>query len=452
MKTRAAVVVLAFTLPPGVVRAEIDPLEDALSRAYYSAERDLQAGKDRGEIAERLKPVVGKNRESPYYKLAATFLTDLTDSIGDPPGRETTPDERLADTRMRPWDIELSENWPGGNRPFLKGDANDPAYQLLIRERKVIDKLIPLLKSRAPARSDNPRFVSGSGLNPQPRLCDVALAIIDYHACCRFFDDPRSGAYFHQVADDRRDKVIQRVRDWWAENKDKSITAGIRDQLAHGGSDSARVWMAKALFKVGAGLKTDDKEHGLKLLRQMVNPKQWSYTSGHAATALGELGDPYALDLYHDELKSGRGSSYDRAGLALYLCQYGRRRDWELLTATAEPELRAGLGPDEHAVWSQVLWTETSDKNPYAIRIIALSLPFADRDSKYALSSAQRSLTALRRQLGKDFGYKPGGTEADLRAAVAKARAWWDTEGKATYTFDNIEKKLVPTGAPALGK
>jgi len=107
------------------------------------------------------------------------------------------------------------------------------------------------------------------------------------------------------------------------------------------------------------------------------------------------------------------------------------------------------LGTDEHAVWSRVLRTETSDRNPYAIPIIGLSLGFADRDSKYALSSAQRSLTALHRQLGKDFGYKPIGTVAELRAAVAKARAWWDTEGKAQYTFDYIEKNLVQAKSPA---
>jgi hypothetical protein len=382
--------------------------------------------------------------------MAAQFLTDLRDSIGDPPGRDATPDERLADTRIRPWDIQRSENWAGGDKAFLKADPNDPAYQLLIRDRKVIDKLIPLLKSRAPTRSESPPVMVIGGNYPQPRVCDVALTIIEYHGCCRFFDDPHTGAYFHQLPADRRDKIIQRVRDWWAENKDKSVAAGIRAQFPHAGTDSARVWTARALVKVGEGLKTDDKEFGLKRLREMVDPKRWSYTSGQAATALGEVGDTYALDLYHDELKAGRGSSYDRAGLAMYLREYGRRRDWELLTAIAEAEFRAGLGPDDHAAWWIVMWGEKSDRNPYAIPIIALSLPFVDRDGKHALSSAQRSLTALRRQLGKEFGYKPGGTEADLRAAIAKARAWWDAEGKATYTFDYIEKNLVP--AKAAGK
>jgi hypothetical protein len=411
--------------------------------------RDLNAGKDRGEIAERLRTVVEKNRESPYYSVASQFLTDLRDSIGDPPGRDATPDERLLDTQIRPWDIQRSENWPGGEKHFRKADPNDPAYQLLIRDRKVIDKLIPLLKCRAPTRAESPRFRSNDGNYPQPRTCDVALAIIEYHACSRFFDDPYTGAYFHQLLADRSDQVVRRVRDWWAENKDRPVPAGIRAQLAHAVTDSARVWTARALVKVGEGLKTDDREFGLKRLREMVDRKRWSVTSGLAATALGEFGDTYALDLYHDELKSGRGSSYDRAGLAMYLCQYGRRRDWELLTAIAEAELRAGLGPEDHAAWSIVMSGEKSDKNPYAIPIIGLSLPFVDRDSKYALSRAQRSLTALRRQLGKDFGYKPGGTEAELRAAVGKARAWWEAEGKGRYTFDYIEMNLVPGKRPA---
>jgi hypothetical protein len=443
VRIRAVLVALTLALPLGVLRAETPPAPDTLSEAYYAAERDLQAGKDRGVIAERLKPVVEKNPKSHYYSLAKTFLTDLTDSIGDPPGRDATPDERLAETRMRPWDIRRCENWPGGENPFLKGDANDPAYQLLIRDRKVIDKLIPLLKRRAPARSESPPIMVSGGNYPQPRLCDVALAIIEYHGCCRFFDDPYTGAYLHQISEDRRDKVIQRVRDWWAENKDKSVAAGVRAQLAHAVSVTERVWTARALIKVSEGLKTDDKEFGLKHLRAMVDPNDWSLGGGLAPAALGELGDADTLDRYHDELKAGRASGNARSAQAGFLCQYGRRRDWELLTAIAETELRAGLGPDDHAVWSRVLWTETSDRNPYAIPIIALSLPFVDRDSKYALSMGQRSLTALRRQLGKEFGYKPGGTEADLRAAIAKARAWWEAEGKATYTFDNIERNLM---------
>jgi hypothetical protein len=36
------------------------------------------------------------------------------------------------------------------------------------------------------------------------------------------------------------------------------------------------------------------------------------------------------------------------------------------------------------------------------------------------------------------------GTEAGRLAAIKKAQSWWNTEGKATYTFDYIEAKRAP--------
>jgi hypothetical protein len=443
MTSRIPLVALLFTAT--LACASPDPIRDDLATAYYAAERDLQNGKDRQEIADRLKPVVEKYPKSVYYHLASTFLTDLRDSIGDIP-KDAGPEQRLAETRILLWDIQRSENWPGGEKPFLKADPKDPAYQLLTKDRAIIEKLIPLLTNRAPTRSDNSRNLGGaigSGMIPQARVCDVALAIIEYHAVCRFFRDSHSLSVFQQQSADRRDKVIQRVRDWWAENKDKSVAAGMRAQFPHAGSYPEKVWMAKALVRVGEGQKTDDKEHGLKLLRDMLkhNP---GHVAAYVADAMAEVGDLSAVDVFYDALKSSGARSCE-PHVVWYLCKHGQRREWELLAEMATAEVaRGNASRGEQPVWMSVAGSGVAAKNPYAIPILPLGLSHENRITSEPLQWAEQSLRLLQKHVGQDFGYKANAPEDDRRAALRKGQEWWQSEGKAKYTFDYIEKNLLP--------
>lgn len=452
MTTRIPLVALLL-LPPGLTRAEVDPLEDALSAAYYAAERDLQAGKDRKEIADRLKPVVEKNTKSVFYKLASEFLADLTESAKNPPKPDAEPEKRLADTRIEFWRVQIAENWGGALKEFLKKEPKDPACQLLTAERKVIDQLIPLLTDRSPTRVPNERIVSGSGLKPQPRVCDVALAIIEYHGQCRFHYDTIFGRLLHQLPADDREKIVKRVEEWWKEHKDKSAAAGVRAQIQHAMSYPERVWMAKTLIRLGEGQKTDDKEYGLNVLRDMLKLHRRSHVGGYVADALAEVGDTSAVDVFYDEWKAwlGRPGLMHDSKIAFYLCAHGKRREWELLHDISLKDIAAGKRPGSGAVWADVVNSGQAEKNPYAIPILGLVLGqtektgsrYIDKVGAQPFSSADKATEYLQKQVSKDFGYRPAGTAEERAAAIAKAQKWWDDEGKAKYTFDYIEKEMV---------
>jgi hypothetical protein len=454
MATRAVLAALMLVLPGGVVLAEVDPLEDAVSKAYYAAEADLQAGKDRREIADRLKPMVEKHPTSPYYKLASEFLADLTESARNPPKADGEPEARLADTRIEFYLVRIAENWGTPLKEFLKKEPKDPASQLLAADRKVIERLIPLLTDKAPTRVPNQRFTNGSGLNPQPRVCDVALAIIEYHAQCRFHYDTIYGTYLHQLPADRREAVAKRVREWWTENKDKSVAAGVRAQIPHAASYPEKVWMAKTLIRLGEGRKTDDKEYGLTVLRDMLKQNRRGHVGGYVADVLAELGDTSAVDLFYDEWKSwlGRPGLMHDSKIAFYLCAHGKRREWELLHAIALEEIRAGKGPGEGAVWACVVNSGKADKNPFAIPVLGLAIGqtkdtgsrSVDGAGGQSFSYADTAIEHLQKQVGKDFGYKRAGTAEERMAAIRKAQQWWDEEGKAKYTFDYIGTNMMP--------
>ena len=109
MSARSISAVLAFVLAAEFARGEdlfLDQSRDPLVAAYYPAERDLQSGKDRRQIAKRLEPIVDKNPKSIFYNLARKFVDDLDASREEPPKADTEPDKRLGH----------SENWAGGSR------------------------------------------------------------------------------------------------------------------------------------------------------------------------------------------------------------------------------------------------------------------------------------------------------------------------------------------------
>ena len=43
---------------------------------------------------------------------------------------------------------------------------------------------------------------------------------------------------------------------------------------------------------------------------------------------------------------------------------------------------------------------------------------------------------------GQDFAYNPKDSVEERAIAIKKAQEWWDLEGRAKYTFDNIETLL----------
>ncbi|HJT35828.1 MAG TPA: hypothetical protein VJ783_27615 [Pirellulales bacterium] len=454
MTARAALVVLVLFI--GSARAEIPPPPDELSRAYDAALNELRAGKDRQRIADGLKPVVEEYPASDYATVAGAFLVDLTASAKNPPTRPGDPPEkRLADSRVPFYLLKYAENWGEPLKTFVLKEPNDAAAQLVAADRAVIARLIPLLTDRSPARSnDTNPFES---MTPQPRVCDLALALIEYHGNARFHHDTIHGAYLHQLPDAEREKVAKRVAEWWEEVNDKSVAAGVRAQLVHGRSYPETVWMAKTLARLGEGQETDDREFALSFLRGMVNQNRRRHVGAYAAEALAELGDTSSVDVFYDEWKSwlGRRGLIHDSSIAFYLCKHGGRREWELLHAISLSEVREEKGAGAGAVWACAVNSAVAGANPYAIPILGLALDQTEntgsrlvKGGAQSFSYADTACEQLQEQIGKDFGYKRNGTSAERLAAIKKAQGWWRAEGKAKYSFDYIEREMVAGGAP----
>lgn len=450
MTIRAALVVLATII--GSARAEIPPPADELSKAYDTALVELRAGKDRQKIADRLKPVVEEYPGSHYMPLAGPFLRDLTASAKNPPGMPgDRPEERLADTRVPFHLLKYAANWHPALTTFAAQQPKDPVSQLVAADRAVIDRLIPLLDDRSPARCNDP-FLSFDWTVPQARVCDVALTLIEYHGKVRFHHDNVQGTYLHQLPDSKLEQVAKDVAAWWKEVKDKTVAAGVRAQLERRRPDTDWVWMAKTLARLAEGEKTDDREYALNFLRELVKQNR----STRAADALAELGDTSAVDVFYDAWKSGLGrpGRMHDSGVAFYLCRHGGRREWELLHAISLSEVDGGKGPETGAVWSCVV--NSGAGSPYAIPILGLALDQTKITGSRSVESGVQSFSyadtaceLLQKLVGKDFGYDRNGTSAERLAAIKRAHDWWNAEGEAKYSFDYIEKRLVRADAPA---
>jgi hypothetical protein len=96
-----------------------------------------------------------------------------------------------------------------------------------------------------------------------------------------------------------------------------------------------------------------------------------------------------------------------------------------------------------------------ANANPYAIPILGLALDQSEKTGSrrgnngvHSCSCVGRGCKLFQELVGQDFGYRPNGTDAEQLAAIKKARAWWDAEGKAKYSFDYIEREVVPANAP----
>jgi hypothetical protein len=433
--------VLAVVLSPVALHAEIPPSPDEVSTAYDAALKGFLEGEDRQQSIARLNTVIEKGLDSPYYALAQEFLTDLSNSKAAP--EDGPPAARLAQTQVEYSQLDMAENWESVLQAARKRDSKDPALQLLAEDRSVIESLLPLLSDRSITHARRGQLVSGFP-PPQPRVCDVALAIIEIHAQCRFFHDCYHGTTFHQLPADDRKEVIEHVTRWWKDNKDKSLLAGMRAQLPHVDQYPNKIWMAKTLVRLSHEQKTDDAEYGLSVLRTMVRDARRSFVGAYAADALAELGDTSAVDVFYEEWKSEPKIMHD-SHIAFYLCRHGQRREWELLREICAKEFAAGEKAGQ-AVWPCVLNSGAAVKsNPYAIPILGLALLHTEEAANPdSFSYADQAAEYLQTQLGQDFGYDRGAAGPQRKKAIGELRRWWQAEGQEIYSFDYIEENLIP--------
>jgi hypothetical protein len=451
------VVLLAATVVCSPAHSEIIAWDDLL-RAYVDAGDSITKGDDRRAVLERLETAIRENPNSGYRKTAERLAKDLAGSVDQLAKRqdsgiklEDAPEEYLMDTKVALYLIAYPANAAHLAR-ILEQDPRDPVAKLIARGRSSIDRLIPKLSDDSPARLYSGPFTGPQSVTTIPRVSDVALHLIEHLTGCKFHFNASTAIAFHQLSEEVRETRVARIKEWWRENKDKSVADGIRSQLPHA-EFYEQVQMAKSLIRVADREKNEaDREFGIAFLREKLDG-DIGYTAAHTARALAEFGDMSGIEYFYKQWKEslrvpGRYYSME-SEVAWYLMDHGGRREWELVNEIARRELREERSAETAAIWSALVYGTKSKTSPYAIPGLGLALTQRERfhqadagEARFA-TQAYRAAEYLQALTSADFGYDPKGSEQEKLAALKRAQKWWAEEGQAKYTFDYIEQHLV---------
>ncbi|HEX6198951.1 MAG TPA: hypothetical protein VF150_01720, partial [Thermoanaerobaculia bacterium] len=176
----------------------------------------------------------------------------------------------------------------------------------------------------------------------------------------------------------------------------------------------------------------------------------------YAAGALEDLGDRSGVDILYERWKHVGNVAGDEpfgSSIVFFLTSHGGRREWQLLHRIAEIEVRDGLGPGTARVYPAVVRSGSAATCPWAIPTLGLALKDTEMNGSRHLegvggqpaSLADEAAERLQDLTGVDFGYHPAGSEEERLAAIERAWAWWEAEGRERYTFDAIAT-LVEAG------
>ena len=228
---------------------------------------------------------------------------------------------------------------------------NSPAVALRQMGKAAVPALIDLMTDDRPTRSNDLLSNGGHIL----RYCDVALQILEAIAAKRFNDRTMRGAHLANADGPTRRQIIERVKAWWAANKDKTEVQWLRAALVRTGKGDL-MWYSyqrrdrlvelegmKAVEFLREGSDHQprsanvlrsiwriDGPAGRRYVRSRLGSKD-SFVRAAAYEVLIEAGEPGALDAAVKELHASMGERRLRRPLLMALA--GSGRDKAVLTA-----------------------------------------------------------------------------------------------------------------------
>lgn len=429
---------------------------DALDSEMIAVGRKLHKGQKQEEILGSLQAAIEKNSRSPRVPLAKELAQDLADSIETAAKRqkaglklEETPAEFLDESKLELHLLAYFENRRSLDH-FVDKNPQDPSVLVIKQGRGAIERLIPALKNRAPIPAENGFIVDGE--YSTDRVCDLAMRLIEHLSLCKFHFNASSGTAFHALKPEIRQERIDRIEEWWKENKNRTVMEGIRSQLLHAESHEKREMVKNLIRQAEKENSKADKEFGLEIMRGWLAGDNYAY----AANALAEFGDFTAVDVFYKILNDSlnvRGRYWQmETNRVFYLTKYGKRREWEILLKIAEKELEQGKDVGQAGVWPALVICHDATKTPYMIPGLGLALGHTKQSgSRYInekigsqnFSIADKATQYLQELTKVNFGYRVEGSEQERLTAMKKAEKWWAEEGKAKYTFEYIEREMV---------
>ncbi len=485
---------LLFSLLYGNVYAERIAYEEM--PAIQKVAEDLAVGIDRQVILERLDLAIEKDaQQSPFEMMlwgksfrslthhgqerAKRLRDDLADSIKLAKARKNSPwniyrlpYQNLMETKCPISYIKHSYKWDDLAK-FIRENPNDPMSIILkMNQSDAMAALYPMWTDRSPVRSYQDghfrimTFTERYVAFKLPRVCDMAVEAMIFHADKQFKVGNLHIKEFHKWTFEEQYQLMGQIKKWRKSHHEEHLVNTVKKQLSetiiknldkvmlkqHTDIDDFELaWHAYRLLKL-TGKKTEaDRKYGTELLLSMVRSKS-DRAAVCAANLLASLNNNSAIEIIHDRIKKKVDSKEiaNINNMVEYLAIYGGRREWELLHSLTDLDMKQNDSKSSYIKVSETI------KDSSQIMSLQLTIPSLAQmlTQKRIIKSrtinkieqlytyADIAVERLQILTKEDFGYQINGTKKERTAAIAKAQKWWIATGRTKYSFDNIEKQL----------
>ncbi|MBN1972873.1 MAG: M48 family metalloprotease [Sedimentisphaerales bacterium] len=194
------------------------------SQEYDKAREAIAAGENRAKLAQIFLTIGAKHPKTDECK-TATELGHLLEKMAQEDKNFVEPkdvqklssQEKIDYYIYKLRDISKQSIFTGEKIHVLR-EADNSAVTLREMGKDVVPAMISLLEDRRPTRTASDPFTGGVIL----RYCDIALEIIESISGKKFDFRTVRGSYLSTASEKLREKIIEDVKSWWEQNKDKS--------------------------------------------------------------------------------------------------------------------------------------------------------------------------------------------------------------------------------------
>lgn len=402
----------APTLPnvPEQVSAAVASFQQATETMTQFA-----GGGTRAELLAKCKAALAEGRSDSYEAEFRSLVDALQHEPAPPKGYDKPPAQRTAEETIRAAIYDLN-----GDRPYKQDDVL-PRDVILAAGTAALGPLMEALDDATPTRAIGEE--EGPSTAILLRREDVALHYIEKIAGTTLFKRTQGrGGQFHN--DPQRAMFVVTIRAWWEQAKGKS-QADLLRMAATGESE-----LLDIAELVGPETVRDQVLTWLG--------RENASCDGPLALGIRQLDPPSILRPALERFRNHKAHALD----------YNLLARWGDQAIYRELASQAAADP---APWGEENLAEDVARYGQNWGIPLLATMLTQTNGKQygpgqVLSPADFAMNHFQKLVGKDFGYDFRGPQAERLAAIKKARAWWDGEGK-TALADKIKEPhdYVPT-------
>jgi hypothetical protein len=359
-------------------------------------------GGSRTELLAGCKAALAEGRAGSYEAEFRSLVEALAYEPGPPRGYDKAPAQRSEEEVIRAAIYDFN-----GDRSYKLDDVL-PRDVILAAGTAALGPLMETLDDATPTRVIGQE--EGLSLTILLRREDIALRYIEKISGVPLFQRTQGrGGQFHN--DPQRAAFLAKIRAWWETAKGKSQADIRRMEIALRGANESEV-----LYLAELEGPESVREQVLKLM----GPE--TFCDGPLALGVREFDSPAILRPALERFRNHKAYTVDYNLLA----RWGDQAVYRELAAqaAADPTPWGGTDLSEDVAQYGQNW---------GIPLLAAMLT-QTKGQEYGpsrlLSAADFALNHFQKLVGKDFGYDFRGPQAERFAAIRKARAWWESEGK----------------------